>query len=81
MARPRKARPLQPAANIIARLGGEQAVAELCHVALTAPYRWQMHKNKGGTNGKIPARHISTLLHAAQHVGIDLRPADFARRR
>jgi len=64
----RIARPLQPAARVIERLGGEQKVAAIAGTAITGPYRWQQPKGRGGTGGLIPQRHHRLLLaYARKH--------------
>ena len=66
-----------PAHSIIQRLGGEKAVSAITKTAYTAPYRWQSDKSKGGAGGCIPAKHIPTLIQAAQANGIKLSLDDF----
>lgn len=68
---------MEPATSIIERLGGEALVATATKTALTAPYRWQASKTKGGTGGLIPQRHHQTLLNYAKDKGIPLEAADF----
>jgi hypothetical protein len=68
---------LEPARSIIAKLGGEARVSELTDTAFTAPYRWQYPKSKGGSGGRIPQKHIPTLLAHARDNGIDLRADEF----
>jgi hypothetical protein len=66
-----------PAHSIIRRLGGEKAVSAITKTALNAPYRWQADKGKGGAGGCIPAKHIPTLIQAAQASGVELALSDF----
>ncbi len=68
---------MEPAATIIARLGGEKVVSEITGRAYTAPYRWQHPIAKGGTGGLIPQRLHIILLDYARANGIELSPADF----
>lgn len=68
---------LTPARTVIAKLGGEAAVASIAGTAITAPYRWQAPKERGGTGGVIPTRHQKNLLEYARGAGIDLTPGDF----
>lgn len=63
-----------PAENIIRKLGGAQAVAELLKVNVSNVHRWTYPKSRGGTGGKIPTRHQSALLDKA---GDKITPADF----
>lgn len=69
---------MEPARTIIALLGGEAEVARVAGVAVTAPYRWQQSKAKGGTNGIIPHWHVAKLLAHAADQGVELSPASFA---
>src|SRR5262245_4864601 len=46
--------PMEPAATIIRRLGGAAIVAAVVGTAVTAPYRWQYPRARGGTGGVIP---------------------------
>lgn len=68
---------MNPASQIIQKLGGEAKVRELTGASITAPYRWQYPKDKGGTGGLIPQRHHRTLLNYAQDNAIDLSAEDF----
>lgn len=69
---------MEPARTIVALLGGEARAAEIAGVRITAPYRWQASKAKGGTGGVIPHWHVEKLLQHAEREGIDLSPASFA---
>jgi hypothetical protein len=71
---------MEPAATIIARLGGERVVSEITGRAYTAPYRWQHPLEKGGTGGLIPQKLHAKLLDYARANGIELTPADFLPR-
>jgi len=68
---------MEPAHTIIKKLGGEAAVAQITGTAYTAPYRWQHPKDKGGTDGTIPSKHIPTLLEYAKSHGVDLSASEF----
>jgi len=69
--------PMDPAKQIIGRLGGEAQVAFITGTAYTAPYRWQAAKWKGGTGGLIPQRYHRTLLDYARSNGIALDAEEF----
>lgn len=69
---------MEPAHTIIERLGGEAAVARIAGVAITAPYRWQQPRSKGGTGGVIPHWHVGKLLAHAEACGLDITAASFA---
>jgi len=71
---------MEPAATIIAKLGGERAVAAATGTAYTAPYRWQHPREKGGTGGLIPQRYHLKLLAFAQLKGVELDAAEFLPR-
>jgi len=68
---------MEPAASIIAKLGGPSAVAAAAGTSYTAPYRWQHPVEKGGTGGRIPAKHIPVLIELAKANGIELEAGDF----
>ena len=68
---------LEPAASIIKRLGGENIVSSATGTAYTAPYRWQAALEKGGTGGRIPSKHIPTLLEFAREKAIPLAAEEF----
>ncbi len=69
--------PWNPAFQIIEKLGGEPEVAKATGTSYTAPYRWQHGTEKGGTGGRIPAKHIPTLIEHARLRGVDLSTDDF----
>lgn len=64
--------PMNPAQQIIARLGGEAQVSFITGTAYTAPYRWQAARAKGGTGGVIPQRYHRRLIDYARANGIPL---------
>jgi hypothetical protein len=68
---------MEPARSIIKKLGGEAAVSRITNTAFTAPYRWQYERERGGTAGKIPARHIPAMLAYAREHAIDLAASEF----
>lgn len=68
---------MNPAHSIIKKLGGETTVAAATGTAYTAPYRWQSSVEKGGTGGRIPAKHIPVLLKLASDLSVDIDAADF----
>lgn len=70
---------MEPARTIIERLGGEAAVSRIAGVAITAPYRWQQPRAKGGTGGVIPHWHVQKLLAHAAENDISLCASDFAQ--
>jgi hypothetical protein len=68
---------MDPAASIIAKFGGHEAVATITGKHVTRVYRWTYPKAKGGTNGVIPHEDARKLLAHAKSAGIELQPADF----
>jgi hypothetical protein len=68
---------MNQAQRIISKCGGAQAVAEITGVHPSRVHRWGYPKEKGGSDGVIPARHHQKLLEGARKRGIKLRPADF----
>lgn len=67
---------MEPAATIIEKLGGHRAVSEALGVAYTAPYRWTYPRERGGTDGRVPAKYHRSLLNLAAEAGVALSPAD-----
>jgi hypothetical protein len=68
---------LDPAAGIIHALGGPKRVAAITGTAVSAPYRWQHPRERGGTGGIIPQRHHRALLAFARARAIALSADDF----
>lgn len=68
---------LNPARKIISRLGGEKAVASVLGLNESGVYRWSYPRERGGTEGRIPARHIQRLLTHAKEVGEPLLLEEF----
>jgi hypothetical protein len=65
---------MEPAAAVIARLGGPTKVSRLLEVHRTAVYHW-MKPGKA-----IPYWYHEALLRHARAAGIKLKPADFVGR-
>jgi hypothetical protein len=72
---------VDPATAIIKKLGGEAKVAGIAGTALSAPYRWQHEKSRGGTGELIPQPHHRRLLDYADAHGIALIAEEFLIRR
>ena len=68
---------MEPASRIIKLLGGEPTVAKITGTTVTAPYRWQYPRERGGTAGQIPGKHIPPLLARAKALGLALTADDF----
>lgn len=65
------------ARNIIDKCGGAARVAQLVGIDKSNVHRWTYPKERGGSDGLIPAIHQQKLLAAAKIEGIDLSPDDF----
>jgi hypothetical protein len=65
------------ALHVIEKCGGSQVVADMVGVDVSRVYRWTYPKERGGTDGLIPAQHQQTLLREARKRGIPLEPNDF----
>ncbi|WP_313522593.1 hypothetical protein [Shinella sp.] len=66
---------LEPAASIIDRFGGPDAVQEITGADRTRVYRWTQPKEKGGTDGIIPLKPAQKLWAYAKANRIDI-PSD-----
>jgi hypothetical protein len=63
-----------PANTLIKKLGGLTVVARACGCTVSAVLRWRLPKDRGGTGGLVPSRHIAPLIK------IGAEPADFVAR-
>ena len=68
---------MNPAAKIVARLGGEKVISELLGLSLAQPYKWQATRAVGGTNGVIPQKYHLKLIEFARSRRIPLQARDF----
>lgn len=66
---------LEPAASIIDRFGGPEAVQEITGADRTRVYRWTQPKDKGGTSGIIPLKPAQKLWAHAKANGLEI-PGD-----
>lgn len=55
---------------------GRQAVAQACQVNISQTYRWEYPRARGGTGGKIPARHFHAILTLAKEKNVTVDPWD-----
>lgn len=69
--------PLEPAATIINRFGGPDAVQAITNASRTRVYRWTQSKESGGTGGLIPMVHAVKLIEEARKKGIGITLDDF----
>ncbi|WP_455476593.1 hypothetical protein [Bartonella sp. B41] len=63
--------------EVINLLGGARRVSQLLGVHRTRVYVWLRPVSKGGTGGRIPIRHILTLLDEAARIGVPIKAEDF----
>lgn len=68
---------MEPAESIIKRLGGPSVVAKIAGVHRTRVSNWKRPAEKGGSDGRIPSKHIQKLLGHAADNKIELTAADF----
>jgi monoamine oxidase len=68
---------MEPAFNIVTRLGGPSVVARIAGVHRTRVSNWMRPKEKGGTGGRIPQDHHRSLLEYAREHGVALTAEDF----
>lgn len=68
---------MEPAASIIRTFGGTRVVADVCNVHRQTVTNWRLPARKGGTDGRVPQKHIPALLRYAREQGISLELPDF----
>jgi transposase-like protein len=68
---------MEPAKNIIERLGGVSAVAEAIGVYRSTVNNWRLPASQGGTDGRVPAKQIPKLMELASEKGIEIAPGEF----
>jgi hypothetical protein len=61
--------------NLISKLG-RQAIADACGIEIVQTYKWGYPRDKGGTAGRIPARHFQAILDLAKERGVKVDPWD-----
>jgi hypothetical protein len=71
---------MEPAATIVHKLGGPTKVARLLNLHRSAVYHWTWPRARGGSDGIIPHKYMSPLVHHARAHGIKLKPGDFVGR-
>ena len=69
----------EPAARIIALLGGDESVAKLLSVSRSTVTKFAS-AGKDGRDGEIPRQYRPKLIKAAAKLGVILKPEDFAWR-
>lgn len=68
---------MNPAASIISRMGGVEAVAAITGRHISRVYRWTYPVERGGTGGEIPRKEARKILAYARDNGIGLSAEDF----
>jgi hypothetical protein len=68
---------MEPAASIVRALGGPSKVAEIVGVHRTRVSNWMRPREKGGTDGFIPHRHVNALLAYAVKHNKEVSPSSF----
>jgi DNA-binding transcriptional regulator YdaS (Cro superfamily) len=54
------------ASEIIARLGGFKAVAEMLGITRNGVQRWTYGRNQGGLENRVPAKHWAALIEKSE---------------
>ncbi|MFN3247720.1 hypothetical protein [Roseibium album] len=68
---------MNPAKNVIEKLGGPKEVADILGIHVSAVYKWTYGKDRKGTGGLVPMEHAAVLMCHARNKDIDLSPSDF----
>lgn len=68
---------LEPAASLIEKLGGPQAIAKATGFTEAWIYRWRYPLERGGTDGRIPSKAQRAIWQACQQGRLPkIQPAD-----
>ena len=65
------------AQNIIHKFGGHRELADALGLDVSRVYRFTYEKERGGTDGLIPAPHQQTIIEKARELGKDITYSDF----
>lgn len=68
----------EPAASIIEVVGGASALARHLDTSPSSPLRWRLPRDKGGTDGIIPAKYHDRTIALAAERGVALPRGAFA---
>ncbi|MDQ0314818.1 hypothetical protein [Amorphus orientalis] len=68
---------MEPANSIIDLYGGVSIVSEIAGVHRTRVSNWRRPRDKGGTGGVIPFKHVPKLLAYARENGLSVTADDF----
>ena len=66
------------AETLIEKLG-RQAIATACKVDISQTYKWTYPRTRGGTGGRIPAKHFQAILDLAETKGVEIDPWDLVK--
>lgn len=67
----------EPAASIIEIVGGASALARHLGTSPSSPLRWRLPREKGGTDGFIPAKYHDRIIALAAAQELELPRAAF----
>lgn len=65
------------AQRIITRFGGYARIAQAIGKDVSAIYKWNYDKIRGGSNGLVPSSAIPDVVKAADILGIEFKPGDW----
>lgn len=68
---------MEPASTVIEICGGYEAVARITGRSVVRVRRWAYPRNRGGTDGLIPAECQKLLMEHSRNEGLGLRPEHF----
>jgi len=68
---------MTPVERITSKLGGPEKVAEVAEVTVQRVRRWSFPEDRGGTDGRVPHKHITKIIRAAKERGIEISFDDF----
>ncbi|RVU14937.1 hypothetical protein [Methylobacterium oryzihabitans] len=71
---------LEPAASIIAKLGGPARTSRAIGLSRSTVSKWTYPKHRGGTGGHVPHWHISKIIDFAKANNIKITENDFTPR-
>ena len=77
---PRHTMSMEPASNIVKRLGGVATLTRKLSVHRSRVHAWMRAKEAGGTGGTIPQRHHLAILRLAKEAGVKIRADDLLPR-
>lgn len=63
--------------DIVERLGGSVVVADALKIHRSTAWKWTQPKEKGGTGGLIPSKHVPALLALAKKRRTKITAKDF----